>query len=111
MVSVVDLAWLAGLIEGDGTIGLLNGKYVRIEIANTDLTLLKEVRKRFGGGIYERRPGKLERKKMYSWQKTGHKARMLAEALLPFIKGSKREPCFELLGRPRYRPLEGPACV
>jgi len=110
VVSAIDLAWLAGLIEGDGSISLKEGKYVMVQIANADLALLQEVRKLVGGHIYEKKLSKsaLGKKSTYSWQKVGHKARMLAEALLPFIKGSKKKAYFELLGKPLYRPLEGP---
>jgi len=109
MVSVVDLAWLVGLIEGDGSVSLKDGKYIMIQIANADLALLQEVRKLVGGHIYEKKLSKsaLGKKPTYSWQKVGHKAKILAEALLPLLKGSKKQAYFELLGKPLYQPLEG----
>lgn len=61
MVNMIDKRWLAGFIDGEGTIGLRRRKDARlrkgygidpyVSITNTNLNVLKEIQKTFGGSI------------------------------------------------------------
>lgn len=82
------LAYMAGIVDGEGNIGVRsNGKYINpiLQVTNTRKELLDWIEERFGGCVYankERRPG---RKLLWSWQVWGRSAQALLSLLLPFL--------------------------
>lgn len=91
------LNYIAGFIDGEGCINITwprkkNSFFLRVSIANTDLGLLKSVKKDLGiGGISLKRPSKKSRFKSYQYWVAGCKALLVLKKLLPFLRGKKEE--------------------
>lgn len=70
-MKVCDLYWLAGLFEADGSVKNLGRYGMGLEIAMTDLDVLENCQRLFGGiiyGPYDKNKGKGHNvKPMYSW--------------------------------------------
>ena len=112
-VKVEDLAYIAGLFDGDGSVGLhrcgwykLTGepKYtLRIRIANSDVRVLEWIRDTVGfGWVKEKKPSPKTHwtKRQYEYTVTGRKARRFAEMILPYlrIKRNKVETLLDEVG-------------
>lgn len=82
-----EAAWLAGVIDGEGSIGLYNygkeGRRVLIQMSNTSEDFVKRMREIIGAGSSVRR---------YKWHKT-HKGRKVIYYYS--LKGSNR--CYKIL--------------
>jgi hypothetical protein len=106
-----DIAWLAGLIEGEGHVGIhvRHRKYRRrdyplpeIRMRNTDLSLLNAVKSIFGGvvrKVYDAGRSTnlgLSRKAYYEWCPRQSAIRMLAHALEPYMRGEKKKAIQEI---------------
>ena len=114
-VSEVDIGWLAGIIDGEGSVSLafgyvrngrLNNMSPRIEIGNTDKELLEKfvrIVKSLGGGIYmtrkkESNQSKLVKKKkgrgfkpLYYAKAVGFKrTKKILDIVLPHLTGEKK---------------------
>ncbi len=76
MMNDTDWAYLAGLIDGDGHIGMHahnNGIRITVEISNTDLAALEKIKRKTGRGyILEKARNKkyLNAKDVWAWQIT-----------------------------------------
>lgn len=92
MWNDVDIAWVAGLIEGEGCISLVNkGTSVRIAVKMTDYDVLATAKSIFGGTISG--PEIQARKKpAWSWRVSDRKesARLLL-AIAPCMHGRRKE--------------------
>jgi hypothetical protein len=68
----MNLAYIAGLIDADGSIGFTSSKsglfVPRIIITNTNLQILEDVKKVFGGNIQKLCSRKEKWKQAYYWQ-------------------------------------------
>ena len=99
------LAYLAGAIDSDGTIGIKRSTYsIRVKkdsvnpmfserVALRQVTpqipeLLKRV---FGGCIYMTKPTAAKGRPLYSWAVTDMKAVACVTALLPFLKVKRKQ--------------------
>jgi hypothetical protein len=88
--SLVQIAWAAGFIEGEGTFAG-RSSYSRTEhvsapqLQKEPLTRLVEY---FGGSIHCRRTAK--GKKYYNWQATGSRARGVMLAIFSFMSPRRR---------------------
>lgn len=99
MIPEIERAYLAGLIDGEGSIMLVgrnraNGPMLRVNVSNTDRRLLDWLAERFGGTVrvmwrsqQEVRPNE---RVCYSWQRDCRQCREVLEAALPYLI-SKRE--------------------
>ena len=99
--SFIDLAYAAGIVDGEGTIGITEiqprndpGKRKRknpqhriyIAVAMTDACIPLLLSEMFGGTIhtYEYNPGK--HKPQTRWSLSGGRAQACCEALLPYLR-------------------------
>jgi hypothetical protein len=90
-MTELDLAYLAGFIDGEGSIGIVvvakHKKYVtQIAACNcnpTPIMLLKEL---FGGKIRLRNWKNKKWKPNYEWKLTAKKAAVVIKAILPYLK-------------------------
>lgn len=60
-------AWVAGLLEGEGSFYVHRGKYGRAYCAMTDLDVIEKLQLNLGGIIQEREPGPKGTKVVYAW--------------------------------------------
>lgn len=101
-MSNEDIAYLAGIIDGEGSI-LLRGiskipsrtiiEYPRpeITISSTDKELLDWVKDMFGGTISSKKIYKDHHKQSFAWRITNKKAVRLMELCLPYMKIKRKK--------------------
>lgn len=83
-----DLVWLAGLLEGEGTFDLHNGKYPRIRLSMTDRDVVGRAATLMGAKVrLSLKPA--PQKAQWNAEISGEKADVLMRALLPLM-GSRR---------------------
>jgi len=97
MASETDRAYLAGLIDGEGSIGIDNhGGHrtpsVRITITNTNVNLLADIRAIWGGNLASWRKRKLGWKRCSDliWGGSLATSKIL-KAILPYVKAKKKQ--------------------
>lgn len=89
------LAYLAGIIDGEGTITLAkqsNGygaRRVEVSVANTDKGLMDWLQAEFGGSVRQRRGRADHYKKLYDWRVRDRRARELLRECVPYLKVKK----------------------
>ncbi|KKN20113.1 hypothetical protein LCGC14_0938960 [marine sediment metagenome] len=93
-----DLAYLAGLLDGEGYVGIgarVSGKYksrqliLQVRIGMTDSTVIQWVHKTFGGQIYEHK--RLPNKTMWLWSITQQPAADLLAVINPYLKTKRTQ--------------------
>ena len=100
MPTTEQLAYAAGLVDGEGSImlvkkGRLKGgllyRELRVEVANTDLRMITWLIRVFDGAITVcKRPADARRKDYYVWRLTGWRARDFIEKVHPFLVTKKK---------------------
>lgn len=92
MISQTDLAYLAGIVDGEGTISCSitttkkNHKalHKQLSIFNTNLMLISWITSRFGGKVFSRvRSSKWKEEHQVKWSAT--EAVVILKALLPYL--------------------------
>lgn len=98
-----DIAYLAGIIDGEGSIYIGNFScnpitqlpyyQTNIQVTNTDTDLIYWLQKTFGGLVNNKTHEKTARprKKAYVWTISGERLEHICELILPFSKGTKRK--------------------
>jgi len=84
-----DLCYLAGLIDGEGTIGLCpSGKFRQpfISMSSTTPELIRFLRVRIGGAVCRQKLQSPRHSKSWSWRLRGDKALSLMRQLLPYLR-------------------------
>lgn len=98
--NIVDLAWLAGIIDGEGSIFVMKQSrkdrdrtfnyILRISVQSSDRFMAFECMKITGEGATMDTPTQKENQSnTYKWQVSGRKAAQLLEELLPFLRVKK----------------------
>lgn len=96
--------YLAGFIDGDGSISIVSEKQVtpyycpKVAVYNTDFRIVENLRKEFGGNIIIKSPKKSGHKIPYEWRLKGKSAFELLEKCHNFlvIKKSQANLCLAL---------------
>jgi hypothetical protein len=95
--TLVDLAWAAGVWEGEGSV-IFAGTF-RIEVAQKDRWILDRLRERFGGSIYVRKEHYLGgRYILHKWYLTGARGRGFAYSIFSWLSPRRREQVRRALG-------------
>jgi hypothetical protein len=90
MTTELDIAWFAGLMEGEGSFTLKDSAYPRLSMQLTDLDVLEKVKRLFGGHIYECTKREEHHKQCWAWVLTDLQTVVaLSKSLLPFL-GQRR---------------------
>lgn len=118
--SVAEMAYMAGIIDGEGSIYIGNfssnpktgNKYYQtnIEVTNTDKNLIDWISNTFGGriNIYTaKQTPKNSRRTVYRWIATGERVTHLAEILLPYLIAKKKQCQIMIAMRATYVPNVG----
>ncbi len=95
--DLVETAWLAGYVDGEGYVGW--DRTARLRISNTHRPTLAALCARYGGSVYPKKRVYRHRP-AYSWELTGPRARALLTLLLPFLR-EKREQAELVLSVPK----------
>ena len=109
--KIQDLAYCAGVIDSDGTIGVKMSTYAmrhgnggqpnyseRICVKQVEPQAVDLLTSLFGGSRYISKPSAKKGRTLFSWQVTDQKASAVLRAILPFlrIKRSQAENCLRL---------------
>jgi hypothetical protein len=90
-----DLAYWAGLFDGEGCVLIARGRnpgrkvvqhWLTVSVSNTDLDVLRELGERFGGSIATDRTRKPHWHTCYHWHTSGRIAAAFLSAILPFAR-------------------------
>lgn len=75
MPSETDKAWVAGLIDGDGCLSLSTGnssfRKPILVVDNTDMEILDELKRLYGGGLVKKRRREDHHRQAWSWRVYG----------------------------------------
>ena len=110
MIEPVTLAYIAGIIDGEGTVFISKGRpgkdratpaYVAcVRVGNTDKRLIEFLHSTFGvGGVYERPMTNAKWKICWLWAVTGPASGRVARAIRPYVrlKGAQLDLLLEYL--------------
>ena len=92
----IDLAYFAGIIDGEGTIDISGGS-IRLRVINTDEKLIKWILDKFEGKLLEYEKSENRRKK-YEWRVSGKEAYKIFKLLenILIIKKEQAKICIFL---------------
>ena len=100
MKREIDLSYLAGIIDGEGTVTINHinqGNIYRIflVVTNTNKSLMDWLVKNFGGNVSPRGPTRTKVKQIYDWYLLGEKAYHLLKSIenLLLIKNEQAKIC------------------
>lgn len=95
MPDLFDLAYAAGLIDGEGSIGIYGKKLLPVvTVGMTDLEPVQWLADTFGGAVVSHwRPEEQRKhwKPVYRWQASTKAAYIFCRAVLPFLKVKHRQ--------------------
>jgi len=92
MITKTDLAYIAGLLDGEGTISISNQFYMAVRIRNTDKEAMHWLKGIFPlARLYTIMPRQPTHKTSYSLELSGDNASDLLKHLLPFLRIKKRQ--------------------
>lgn len=87
-----EIAWAAGFIDGEGSLGAGRGKGVSLEVGQVSREPLDELARIFGGSIYERPRRHVRGGTFYRWTLAGAPQVVAALCLLhPYLRVKRRE--------------------
>lgn len=118
--KILEVAWAAGFIDGEGTIGIYKWANRRgepryphpcIQAGNTELEPLNTLKRLFGGSIVISKQPELKRwaiktrKVCYKWVILHRRCLKAALALVPFLRGGKRKKAFDVINFYKKRQI------
>lgn len=100
MATQISLEYLAGIIDGEGCLSIsydkpgskISPRFVaQLSVVNTNMKLLADLKKQFGGSIHSIRSGQIGRsrrkyKPCGAWTKTATQAAEIATKVLPYLR-------------------------
>lgn len=98
--NIADIAWLAGIIDGEGSIFIMKqarkdrertfNYILRVTVQSADTIMARECMKITGeGATMDAVTKKENQSNTYKWQVSGKKAASILEAILPFLRVKK----------------------
>lgn len=102
MITETNLAYIAGMLDGEGCISINKRKdkeykrghsfYANLRITNTYLPVLLWIQDQFGGlGSIVEQPRKENRKRCWQWKVATNQAAAVCKMLLPYLRIKKRQ--------------------
>lgn len=112
MITETERAYLAGLIDGEGTISILktvNGKgcenfIASVEVSNTDIRMIRWMKEKFGGNVIlsnKKRSREGKWRPLYRIVYRGHNVEKILNLVVPYLqlKSRNAELALELRSR------------
>jgi hypothetical protein len=100
--TMMDIAWAAGIVEGEGTLYRNGRDSTFVTVCQKDRWILDNLRDRFGGSVklWERKEGKSYKAGLYwHWSISGSRARGLIMTIYTFLSPRRKEQAKFALGR------------
>lgn len=92
-LTPIDLAWMAGLFEGEGTVTIIRDRHrakLMASMTSTDRQIVEIFQLAWGGYLYERTHIGGKARPATRWQlHSGFRVAVLAEQLLPYVRTSR----------------------
>lgn len=90
MVDVEELAYAAGLFDGESSISLVRQRNKRshspqVAVASVDYEVVRWFQKRFGGSIVTKQPRKSNHSVSYDWRLTDRRALNFLKLIRPYL--------------------------
>lgn len=90
------LAYMAGFVDADGSIGIVTVSKIKrciakITVTNCNYEVMNIFSDQFGGKIREKNNKNPKWRTCYEWSLTNNKAKSVVEVLLPFLKIKKEQ--------------------
>ncbi|MDO8752579.1 MAG: LAGLIDADG family homing endonuclease [Anaerolineales bacterium] len=90
MVDIEELAYAAGLFDGEGSITLTRHRNNRthspqVSVTSTDYEVVRWFRERFGGSVVTKQPRKSNHSVSYDWRLTDRRALAFLELIRPYL--------------------------
>jgi hypothetical protein len=106
--TACDIAWMAGIYEGEGCVSGIKGRTIS-SIHQKDPEILYRIRELFGGSITEIRKG--TRFNCHVWKLYGDVARAMFQAIYPYLSTRRRMQVekangLKFTGMPCYRDMK-----
>lgn len=102
-MNKIDLAYLGGLIDGEGYVGIKKAKayrcqgrvtaayHARIQVRMVDEGAIAFLAKTLGGWYYKEKPSCNEGRPLYCWQASDKNAEKCLKALFPYMRVKNRQ--------------------
>lgn len=98
------LAWAAGLFEGEGCVGFYGGKQPVASISSTDRDVVERFRDIFGFGTIRTKPRQAPWKDCHDWRVTNFEhVQVVIAALWPWLLTRRQAKAEEVLRSKRTR--------
>jgi hypothetical protein len=92
------IAWIAGILEGEGSFIIRPNGGILICCTMTDFDVLERIQKSVGGSIYtHRRKQKEYHKSSWTWNIYGEKAYTLTKQILPYLLSRRSEKAYKMM--------------
>lgn len=91
MISTKDIAWLAGLLEGEGCFRFDPKAHLVIQLAMTDRDVVDRAAALLGGSVCEKKPREAHHKMQYMVRVFGARAAGWMMTLWPFLGQRRRQ--------------------
>lgn len=94
MPSNIELAYIAGLLDGEGTFDKAGKGIIfhpRVRMSSTDSETIIWLHDLFGGGLYPVKSQRLTHKPQLNWTLGGRPAIDLLRSLLPYLRNKHRQ--------------------
>jgi len=97
MAKKTEKAWAAGIVDGEGWIGLekkkgRTKKTPIVEVTNTNKNILDELYEKFGGNIYLcKRPSRPKANPCWLWRLRRKKCVLFLKEIKPWLIGKKEK--------------------
>lgn len=90
VLEPTEIAWLAGIYEGEGSCGISNGRAINVTVVMTDEDVISRIQSLTGCGSVKMLPQRDENyKQAYRWSVGSVEAVAFLEAVLPWL-GTRR---------------------
>ena len=100
-ISTREIAWVAGIYEGEGTAHRRRGGNSDVRVSQKDNWILLKLRSLFGGSIHHRERVTRSRYGIYTWTITGAQARGFLMTVYAFLSPWRRSQARDALQRGR----------
>lgn len=98
MQMVLSKKYIAGFFDGEGSVTIMRNKRTKgtnnyrnykyglvVSICNTNKKIMEQINSQYPGVIYEHKDKRLNRKKVYVWQRWSKKAILFLNDIEPFV--------------------------
>lgn len=92
-----DIAWAAGIYEGEGNVGVSDERYIRVLVTQKDTWLLFRLQKLFGGRVSAR-----DKRACHYWAASGPRARGFIYTIFPYLSPRRQNQLKAALGLPAH---------